>query len=572
MKQYRRVKNLSIVILLLLVSIGFSSCFNDPDAPGNGSAALSSLNSENSPLIRNTSYGTIKGKEWDSDTFAWLGIPYAKPPVGDLRWKAPRDPEPWQGERDASEFCEPCTQYGGLILTLDSNTYGKVVGSEDCLYLNIWRPQNNDKDLPVFFWIHGGMNSTGEAATSMYHGANLAKKHNMIVVSINYRLGILGWFYHTALQSGNALDDSGNYGTLDMIKALEWLRENIAEFGGDPGNVTIAGESAGGYNVISLMGSPLAAGLFHRAVSQSPASALASSCPNTAHLVAQNLLVKRIKQDGLVSTNLGALWLINKNGASWTADYLRGKSAEDLFSCSTRYSSIGVNEIGLLLDTTMSGRVRDGTVIPNDFGSRFKNGTYNRVPYLVGSNSEEVKIFEVAFGIITNLDEYEVADLIKNFNPHDPEYSLNDLVPPISQPLYQFLGATVGDQMFKELGIDPVIKDIALHQDVYVYRFLWNEQPAPMDFVVGASHMMEIPFMFGNFQTDSSSMFRFAWYDENRHSYETLGNAMTTYWANFAAAGNPNEGDPVAVDWIPWSAANGAGRIMLDSDIYMAEE
>jgi para-nitrobenzyl esterase len=184
----------------------------------------------------------------DADnTWAWKGVPYAKAPVGELRWKAPQDPDPWHDVMQAKDECEPCTQ---LITGVDLIRTGTTEGSEDCLYLNIWRPRSQEDNLPVYVWIPGGSNNIGKTAN--YNGAAIAGRSNVVVVVIQYRLGPLGWFTHPALRHGNSLDDSGNFGTLDSIKALERIRDNIEAFGGDPDNVIIAGESAGAHNVMNL--------------------------------------------------------------------------------------------------------------------------------------------------------------------------------------------------------------------------------------------------------------------------------------------------------------------------------
>ncbi|MCB1694514.1 MAG: carboxylesterase family protein, partial [Pseudomonadales bacterium] len=188
---------------------------------------------------------------------AWLGLPYAQPPVGDLRWRAPQPPRREAGLREALLAGNACPQKPSLLTT---DTEAAVTGSEDCLTLNIWSPPNA-VNLPVMFWIHGGGNTIGHGAG--YNGAYLATERKVVVVTINYRLGLFGWFRHPALARGDALDDSGNYGTLDMIAALNWVRDNIGQFGGDAGNVTVFGESAGAKDTLSMMASPLAKGLFH---------------------------------------------------------------------------------------------------------------------------------------------------------------------------------------------------------------------------------------------------------------------------------------------------------------------
>ena len=220
---------------------------------------------EGNPVV-STEYGYLRGYPDAADTISWKGVPFASPPVGQLRWKAPVDPEPWTGIREAGHYSDPCVQYSPL-------GRGKIIGSEDCLYLNVWRPETAEQDLPVYVWIHGGGNSIGSAnMVPDYEGYNLASRGNLVFVSINYRLGPFGWFAHPSLrtgESGDEYNDSGNFGTLDIIQALKWINRNIGFFGGDPDRVTIAGESAGAFNVTSLLVSPQAAGLFHGAVSQS---------------------------------------------------------------------------------------------------------------------------------------------------------------------------------------------------------------------------------------------------------------------------------------------------------------
>ena len=204
------------------------------------------------PYLRELSSGSIIGFETEQGADAWLGIPFAEAPVGELRWAAPRDPEPWTEARLAQAFASPCVQ---LAVDMEGSGIDPEAnyGSEDCLYLNVYTPKGSSietasRQLPVMFWIHGGGNSIGEA--SQFDGSLLANEQDVVVVTINYRLGPLGWFRHPEI-TGNgktALDRSGNFGTLDQIKALTWTRDNISAFGGDPNNVTIFGESAGGPN------------------------------------------------------------------------------------------------------------------------------------------------------------------------------------------------------------------------------------------------------------------------------------------------------------------------------------
>ena len=532
---------------------------------------------EYSPVL-STGYGDVEGIAWNEGVDAWLGIPYARPPVGELRWKAPRDPEPWSGVLEADEFGSECMQYGGMLLDLELDTFGEIMGSEDCLYLNLWRPRSHKEKMPVFFWIHGGMNIVGEAATNGYHGANLAEASNAVVVTFNYRLGPLGWFRHNALSVGDPLDDSGNYGILDIIKALEWVRDNIEAFGGDPSNVTIAGESAGGFNVISLLASPLATGLFHRAIAMSPSTSLLSSSLEEGHTKAETVLLKLLINDLLAGCRSAAGRLLDQKESAWAADYLRSKSAGEILSTSTLLSSFGLNESGLTTDYLGKSRIEDGTVIPLGFSTRFQEGDYNRVPFIIGSNTDELKIFEFALGIFSRPDEKEVLDLILSFDPDDPfdpdnpDVDLSEIVPPLMQPAYQAIGSFLGNAFFQGTGVDPLAERMSLYQDVHVYKFAWDEQPAPFDFLIGASHMVDIHFFFGNFHTDERSWFRFAWSRENLRGRIALSEAMMWYTSGFMRTGDPNDGNPDLPTWEPWSGAEGRPkRIILDTDIFMSD-
>ncbi|WP_200821344.1 carboxylesterase family protein [Oceanicoccus sp. KOV_DT_Chl] len=215
---------------------------------------------------RKSGSGTFVGFADIHDTHAWLGIPFAEAPVSDLRWRAPLPVSPSDKPLQALAYQPPCVQYWNP-LTGVAGEEGEVVGSEDCLHLNVWAPAfeqeavpKGDQRLPVMVWIHGGGNTIGTANT--YQGHHLASDQKIIFVALNYRLGVLGWFGHEAIRNTSASpeDASGNYGVLDMIAGLQWVKDNISAFGGDPNNVTIFGESAGGRNVYALLGSPLAGG------------------------------------------------------------------------------------------------------------------------------------------------------------------------------------------------------------------------------------------------------------------------------------------------------------------------
>jgi para-nitrobenzyl esterase len=379
-----------------------------------------------------TLYGKVDGKANGEDALVWKGIPYAEPPVGDLRWKAPHDPAPWTGILKAYDFGSECTQY---------DLTGLVKGSEDCLYLNVWRPQSDEDDLPVYFWIHGGGNSMGAASEKGYDGANLASKCNMVVVTVNYRLGPLGWFTCEALRSdepGAELDNSGNYGTLDLIKALTWVRDNIAAFGGDPGKVTVAGESAGAINIFSLLISPQAAGLFHGAIAE---SGMPIALPVAAgEESAREAILKLLVADGTVSDNAAAQEHLNQMSDGEVNVYLRSKTADQLLGV---YETTGFGMISFPFI------FEDGVVIPKAGFDALETGDYpNKVPIIIGSNKEETKIF-LAFA----------------------NSALSD-----NKALYQKVASVTSD-LWKAKGVDEMVRKLRSQADqpvVYVYQFLWG--------------------------------------------------------------------------------------------------
>jgi para-nitrobenzyl esterase len=470
--------------------------------------------------------GQVSGETQD-DVFVFKGIPYAAPPVGALRWKAPQDPYAWDGVKKTVEFASACPQYA---------SDGSVIGNENCLYLNVWRPRTEETNLPVYFWIHGGGNSMGTASTDFYSGRKIATRSNMVVVTINYRLGPLGWLTHPALRHGvNASDDSGNYGTLDIIKALEWVRNNIKSFGGNPNNVMITGESAGAVDVFSMVMSPKAAGLFHKAISQSGGPSTNSIEAADAH--AQTIISKLLTNDGLGAVPGGDV-----------EAYLRGKTTEQIF----KTYAVGSG-------TMLSGHVavfRDGAVIPSEgFTGALASGQYNAVPMIVGSNKEELKVF-----MAPNFASYTAAT-------------------------YQQTARRLTDASFKVPGVTnpaTALANIPGQPAVYAYEFLYGKyshdeayQPTgynawPTDYngrnlalIYGSSHALDLPFFWGNiyFFGQEGALFR----EDNRSGWEALTNAMMAYAAKFAYTGHP--GNAGGVQWDPWSNTDGGPkRILLDAD------
>ena len=537
-----------IIVVVLLLASQVIACSSDEETPLVENTPMDTATSavETMPAITldpwtgnptvQTVYGNVKGFEDESNTWAWKAVPFAKPPVGDLRWKAPRDPEPWDGVREETRFCSICAQFDPLMGE-------EVIGNEDCLYLNVWRPQSEETDLPVYFWIHGGGNAIGSAnQTPTYFGSNLAQKSNMVFVSVNYRLGPFGWFTHPALGTGDAKDDSGNYGTLDLIKALEWIQENIEAFGGDPDKVIITGESAGAVNVLSLILSPLANGLFHRALVQ---SGMTSSTPvdvgvESASEVLSTLLVN----DGTVANTAESQVHLDTLSNTEIQAYLRAKTPQEIFSCYEQRGFGMVNVTDIL---------EDGTVIVAEGSSAFDTGTYpNKVPIMVGSNKEELKMFQFMNPFFEGKDE-----------------------------LYQSV-TNYGSDFWKVNGVDDLarkLSDYPAQPNVYAYQFNWGAGwdtgtspiPEPYDLKIGSAHSLDVPFFLGN---HSFNVFMTDWVftEENRPGREELGEAMMAYVAQFTQTGNPNESGSNLPQWEPW--ANGANEpkcILFDADLNVAK-
>lgn len=466
-------------------------------------------------LVRKPPAGELIGFASPNGAFTWLGIPFAQPPVGELRWRAPRPLDAWETSLLAGSFGSPCVQ-----LPVDMPGSGidpnADYGDEDCLYLNIYAPPtlaDEDAKLPVMLWIHGGGNTIGEA--SQFDGSRLAVEQNVVVVTINYRLGPFGWFKQRSITGDGETegDRSGNFGTLDMIRALEWTRDNIAAFGGDAGNVTIFGESAGGRNVVTLLLSPLAEGLFHRAIVQSGASAfIEAGVAEHYHPYSGDAMVATLNAD-----------------QSLSPAQLRQMDAHQLLKRIGKWGGGGLP----LLD--VPNVFRDGYVIPLDAGiQRFRNGDYNKVPVMLGTTRDEQKLFMFLDPAYTKkrLGFWQTLRDAEAYNRDAYYMSVRWRITGAEEPAR------------------------AIDAPVYVYRFDWDEQATPlgMDFpdMIGAAHGLELAFIFGSFTMGEFDQILIT--EENQPGREQLATAMMTYWANFARSGDPNKGSNVPTQWLPWSA------------------
>ncbi|XP_043350933.1 fatty acyl-CoA hydrolase precursor, medium chain-like isoform X3 [Dermochelys coriacea] len=481
-----------------------------------------------------TKYGKLRGQQIKVDgaeahVDVFLGIPFAKPPVGHLRFSPPEPAEPWKGLRDATSYPPMCIQdpvAGQHLSDTFTNRKEKLPFqvSEDCLFLNVYTPASVEKDmLPVMVWIHGGGLVIGAAST--YDGSALSAFENVVVVTIQYRLGILGYF-----SSGDE-HAHGNWGYLDQVAALQWIQENIEHFGGNPGSVTIFGESAGGVSVSALVLSPLAKGLFHKAISE---SGVIIKVLFTAHCEAQ--ANKIVSVSGCQSTSSAAM-----------VHCLREKTEEEMMEITLKMkfttvqlnaTSTGDSEKSLFISAVL-----DGVFFPKSPEELLAEKAINAVPYIIGLNNHEfgwILPNMLKYPAFTEgLDKETVTSLLlsSEFFTHVPaEFThllSSEYLSNIEEPtqLRDRLFELIGDALF----VVPVIQTARYHRDsgnpVYVYEFHHRRYDGVRPDFVKADHGDEIGYVFGKpFLAGDATE------EEGK-----LSRTIMKYWANFARKGNPND-------------------------------
>jgi para-nitrobenzyl esterase len=481
--------------------------------------------------IIKTSSG-VSGGYIKNSVINWDDIPYAVPPIGDLRWKAPRALKSSQYIKQKEEnFCvqEP-SGLGG------STGFSFFSGSEDCLYLDIKRPKKIGNDLlPVMFWIHGGGNTSG--LKDLYDFSSMVKKHDVIVLTINYRLGPFGWFTHPSIQDlQQGIDKTSNFGTLDIIAALEWVKLNISLFGGDPNNITIFGESAGGHNVLSLLVTKQAKGLFHKAISQSGYTTSFSkkeafkpiNKSSTSEHASWNIVNKIIEDKSLE--------LIQEVDKDKTRKLLKNMSAKDFFRY---YSERSSNENLIIL-------TEDGIVIP-EIGltaALSKKEYVNSVPTIAGSNKDEVKLWLASAKYFVDLD-YSFLGSIFGV----PKVVLKD------KDAFNIFNS-YRSRAWKIRGVDDPLRSlyIAGNKDLYAYRYDWDDHRrfiiADFRELIGAAHATEIPLLTGNNKLVGD--YGFLIYPKGTSKRFTSKNMMK-FWTNFAKNGKPG----ISTNGVQWTKYNG---------------
>jgi para-nitrobenzyl esterase len=430
--------------------------------------------------------GTLRGVALSGGGAAFKGIPYAAAPTGARRWRSPEPPPAWKGMRDASQFGAACPQPAqGWNNSLLSNA------SEDCLYLNVWTAKlAAPAHLPVMVWIHGGAFVGGAGTDPMFAGEALATQ-GVVVVTLNYRLGIFGFLAHPELSRESARKTSGNFALQDQIAALQWVRDNIAQFGGDPRAITVFGQSAGGMSVISLMTSPLTKDGFQRAVVES--GAILGGPPMNSLSQAEAMGTEFAGSDSVAA--------------------LRALPADALLQ---RLGAFAAAHPG-----ARPGPIVDGYVLTEDPMAVFAEHQEHRLPLIIGNNARE------GFG---RPNDAGLPGMIQGFYGEQAPaalalYGTED--PVLGSPAAQWLT----DTTFRCASVMTAARHAAQGSPVYSYHF---EQSLPGREAEGAAHTYELPYVFGNLLSDGPLGAPFGPADRQ------LSNTMVTYWTNFAKHGDPN--------------------------------
>ena len=443
-----------------------------------------------------TKYGRVAGLEQDGLS-VFLGIPFAKPPIGDLRWRPPQSPEPWTGVLEARSFgnCAIQSTIAGSVGELIGIATGET--SEDCLYLNVWTPRCDSNKRPVMVWIHGGGNTVGSGSQPRVNGTRLAQTGDVVVVTLNYRLGALGFLHAPELGA------SGNEALLDQVAGLRWVKENIEGFGGDPSNVTVFGQSAGGFDIAQLMAMPAAAGCFDKAIPMSGS------------------LTNQVTAEAATRTTQE---LANRGGG---IEGLREVPASDIL------------ELQSQIPGARWGPVCDGEVIAEDAAAVLARGDHTcEMDLMIGHTRDESTLFTIFNRQFAEMDSRQLLELLESAVGERAaelreRYENDRAVEALSNDPIEIWSAVSTDRMFRI----PAIRTADAHREhtanVWMYRFDW-ESPAH-EGRLHACHSLDIPFVWGTY--DSDRMRRFC--GDGTSVVELSDRLMRSYLA-FAHTGNPN--------------------------------
>jgi len=477
-KSYFELFRIAVVVVL------FASCL---------------LSASDDSLVVATFAGQLRGVARPAGGAQFLGIPFAQPPVGKLRWHEPVDLEPWTGVRDASKFGSPCAQ----SVLGDWNKQDAQTSKEDCLFLNVttpvWPPKTK---LPVMVWLHGGANAGGTGAGSLYNSGTLVQ-HGVVLVTVNYRLGVFGFFAHPGLTSESEHKSSGNYGLMDQIAALQWVKKNVAKFGGDPDNITVFGQSAGAQDTSLLMTSPLSKSLFQRAIVQSGSAFMSPLPPLAAAEKAGEALAGKLKAPA----------------GKDAVDYLRGLSVSELLDAASKQDPN---------TPPMLGPILDGSVLPENPTNIFAQGREAQIPLLIGTTNREFS-FDGPPDALRKFVEQFAGDLA----PRAMElYGLANGGTGQADPLYGSVGNQwLADQIFRCPVTTQAISHNPAKNAVYEYQL---EHAIPGQEKDGAVHSADLPYVFGFYPKTGNIAGPFGEVDFK------IADWVEIYWTNFARAGDPN--------------------------------
>jgi len=476
-----------------------------------------------------TAQGAISGvADDDYEACSYRGIPFARPPLGDLRFKRPEPPSPHEGVYRAVDFGPACIQKPDITMGGKAERY-----CEDCLYLNVWRPKRPGR-FPVMVWFYGGGFMGGAGSFDIYDGAHLAVRENVVVVTINYRLGPLGYLALPELKAEDPRNSTGNYGIMDQVRSLQWVQKNISAFGGDPDNVTVFGQSAGAMSICTLLVSPEARGLFHKAMMMSGPCRLFTSYE------------KGVEKSRAYAAELGCTGegeeLIDCLRDRPARDFNR-KPPNDLFNAGTAWSP-----------------TVDGSFLPEMPLDMIEEGNYRKVPVIISTTRDELRNYTMAIPGLGLWSKGAVKSLLKLLTGDNAKdilelYDFKDYRRPID------LAFAFGNQMVFETPMFMMAEAMYDKNPVYLYRFDWNDTRFPNK--MGAFHAIDVPFVFGALDLDMELANMLA----SRETYEQygyLGGMMMDYVGSFARTGDPNtEGLPY---W-PRYTAHDRERLIVDRQI-----
>lgn len=490
------------------------------------------------PIVE-TTYGKVQGLK-DDGIDAFLGVRYGKAPTGKLRFKAPQKPDPWDGIMDATDLGAPAMQmyspsgpntsdFTRQMQTIFPTGAEAKIDNEDSLFLNVWTPAADGQKRPVMVWFHGGGYAYGSGGWSAYDGRNLAEKGDVVVVTVNHRLNLFGYMY-LGDRFGSAYADSGNVGNLDLVASLEWVRDNIEAFGGDPSNVTIMGESGGGSKVSHMLATPAADGLFHKAIIQSGPGVTSGK-----------------KADAAKATNL----LLAEAGIT-TLEQLQAIPAEDLLAAARSAAAKGAGSG--MRNALNFGPIVDGKVLMRDPFLPAAPEQSKDVPVMIGWNKDEMTIFTAAQPWFGQLDEAGMMKMAETVDPatgkqlaeayraENPDYEPTHIMNRVMSARFVTGSYLLADQKARQDGAP-----------VYMYRLIW-ETPVS-DGMFRSPHTLDIPFMFNNAE---ESRVLVGPGDEPLK----LEAMMSDAWLSFAKTGTPSS--DLLPDWPEYDPQN---RAVMQFDV-----